>query len=137
MRHDSDEVTLMIRSEVDVLRARKESQRLAQDIGMTTVDAVKVATAVSEIASNALFHARRASITLRVRSDGKRTGLLVVVADKGPGIPDLNAALRDGYSTRNSLGIGMGAAKRMMDEFDVMTVLGKGTTVTMAKWIAS
>ncbi|HYC43396.1 MAG TPA: anti-sigma regulatory factor [Noviherbaspirillum sp.] len=130
----TDEVTLILKSEVDVLRARKEGQRLAQEIGLNRIDSVKVATAVSEIASNALFHAQQASINLRVLHDGKRMGLSVVVADKGPGIADLAAALRDGYSTRNSLGIGMGAARRLMDDFEVSTEVGKGTTVTMAKW---
>ncbi|OWW18935.1 hypothetical protein AYR66_04995 [Noviherbaspirillum denitrificans] len=83
---------------------------------------------------NALFHGQQAWINLRLLQDGARRGVAVVVADKGPGIPDLDAAMRDGYSTRNSLGIGMGAARRLMDDFAVTTEIGKGTTVTMAKW---
>lgn len=131
---DEDDITLMIKSEVDILRARKECQRLAQEIGLNTVESTKLVTAVSEIATNALFHAHHASITLRLLNDGRRQGLSVTVADKGYGIADLDAALRDGYSTRNSLGIGLGAARRLMDDFEVRTEIGKGTTVTMAKW---
>lgn len=134
MATDEEGITLMIKSEVDLLRARKEGQRLAREIGLNAVDSVKVATAVSEIASNALFHAQQAWINLRLLQDGKRRGLSVVVADKGPGIANLNAALRDGFSTRNSLGIGLGAARRLMDDFDIATEMGKGTTVTMTKW---
>lgn len=134
MATDEEGITLMIKSEVDLLRARKEGQRLAREIGLNAVDSVKVATAVSEIGSNALFHAQQAWINLRLRQDGKRRGLSVVVADKGPGIANLNAALRDGFSTRNSLGIGLGAARRLMDDFDIATEMGKGTTVTMTKW---
>jgi serine/threonine-protein kinase RsbT len=129
-----DEVTLILNSEVDVLRARQEGQRLAQEIGLNRVDSVKVATAVSEIASNALFHALHGSIRLRLLRDGNRLGLSVIVSDKGPGIADLDVALRDGYSTRNSLGIGLGAARRLMDDFEVDTEIGKGTTVSMTKW---
>jgi len=134
MAAGEEEVMLILRSEVDVLRARKEGQRLAQEIGMNRIDSVKVATAVSEIASNALFHGQQATIRLCVVQEGKRSGLSVIVADKGPGIPDLGAALRDGYSTRKSLGIGLGAAKRMMDDFEICTGIDKGTTVTMTKW---
>lgn len=135
MAMDKDDVMLVLKSEVDVLRARKEGQRLAQEIGMNTVETIKVATAVSEIAFNALFHAQRASISLcLLAGDGPRTGVRVIVADKGPGIADLEAALRDGYSTRNSLGIGLGAARRLMDDFEINTEIGKGTTVTMVKW---
>lgn len=134
MATNEDGVTLMLKSEVDVLRARKEGQRLAREIGLNAVDSVKVATAVSEIATNALFHAQQAWINLRVLQDGKRSGLSVVVVDKGPGIADVDAALCDGFSTRNSLGIGLGAARRLMDDFDIATEIGKGTTVTMTKW---
>ncbi|WP_420476916.1 anti-sigma regulatory factor [Noviherbaspirillum sp. ST9] len=131
---DEDDVTLLLKSEVDVLRARKEGQRLARELGMTAIDSVKVATAVSEIASNALFHAREGSVNLRMLCSGNRRGLSVTVADRGPGIADLEQAMRDGFSTRNSLGIGLGAARRMMDDFEVNTEIGRGTTVTMAKW---
>lgn len=134
MPTEGDEVRLVLRSEVDVLRARKEGQRLAGEIGLNAIDTVKVATAISEIASNAVFHAESAALTLRVIQEEKRQGLLVVVADKGPGIPDVDAALEDGFSTRRSLGIGLGAAKRLMDGFDIETATGKGTTVTMTKW---
>lgn len=131
-----DDVTLLLNSEVDVLRARQEGRRLARELGMSNIDAVKVVTAVSEIASNALFHAREGSINLRLLRAGTRSGVSVTVADKGPGIADLEAAMRDGFSTRNSLGIGLGAARRMMDDFEVSTEIGRGTTVTMAKWKA-
>ena len=135
MASDQDDVSLILKAEVDVLRARKEVQRLARKIGMNTIEAIKTATSVSEIAYNALFHAQRASIRINVLRNGARAGISVIVADKGPGIPDLEAAMRDGYSTRNSLGIGLGAARRMMDTFDIDTEIGKGTTVAMTKWM--
>jgi len=131
-----DKIVLSLKSEVDILRARKEGQRLAEALGMNTIESVKVATAISEIATNALFHAGSAEVTLMLVEHGKRRGISVAIADRGPGILDVAAALRDGFSTRRSLGIGLGAAKRLMDEFIIDTEIGNGTTITMTKWKA-
>lgn len=129
-----DEITLLLNSSVDVLRARREGQELAAQLGMNAIEVIKVATAISEIACNAVVHAQAARIVLRLRQDGKKRGLTVVVEDQGPGIQDLAAAMRDGFSTVRSLGIGLPAAKRSMDEFDIVSEVGKGTTITMTKW---
>lgn len=129
-----DDIILGLNTTVDVLRAREEARRLAAEIGLNTIDFIKVATAISEIANNAVMHATDARIAMRLQDDGGKLGLRVVVMDKGPGIANLEAALKDGYSTQRSLGIGLGAARRLMDEFDITSEVGKGTTVTMTKW---
>lgn len=136
MPADTDEILLALNSPVDVLRARMEGKRLAKKIGLNTIDSIKLVTAISEIANNAVMHGRAARIRMHLLQDGPRLGLIVVVMDKGPGIANIEAALKDGYSTRHSLGIGLGAAKRLMDEFAIESVVGQGTTITMTKWKA-
>ena len=91
--------------------------------------------AISEIARNIVSYAQRGEITFARVDDGVRRGLLVVARDRGPGIPDIDLAMRDGYSTARSLGIGLPGAKRVMDEFDIQSEPDQGTTVTMKKWL--
>ena len=132
-----DEHRLQINSEHDILTARQRGRELAADIGFSGSDLTIVATAISEIARNIVEYAGRGEIVFTLVRDGRSRGIVVVARDEGPGIPDVALAMQDGYSTRKSLGLGLPGARRLMDEFDVQSEAGRGTTVTMKKWIQS
>lgn len=118
----------------DVLVARREARELAREAGFTDGDQTVIATAVSEIARNIVTHAGSGTIDLQIVGDRGRCGLTVVCRDRGPGVPDVDLALRDGYSTSGGLGLGLPGARRLMDEFEFTSEPGKGTVVTMRKW---
>jgi serine/threonine-protein kinase RsbT len=132
-----DERRLQISSEHDILTARQRGRELAADVGFSGSDLTIVATAISEIARNIVEYAGRGEIVFTLVRDGRSRGIVVVARDEGPGIPDVALAMQDGYSTRRSLGLGLPGARRLMDEFDVQSEAGRGTTVTMKKWIQS
>jgi serine/threonine-protein kinase RsbT len=132
-----DEHRLQINSEHDILTARQRGRELAADVGFSGSDLTIVATAISEIARNIVEYAGRGEIVFTLVRDGRSRGIVVVARDEGPGIPDVALAMQDGYSTRKSLGLGLPGARRLMDEFDVQSEAGRGTTVTMKKWIQS
>ena len=129
-----DELLVPIASDVDVVTARQQGRSVAANAGFSSGDQTVIAAAISELARNILMYARRGEITLNVLTNGDRQGVVVVARDQGPGIPDVARALQDGYSTSGGLGLGLPGARRLMDEFDVSSVVGKGTTVTMKKW---
>jgi serine/threonine-protein kinase RsbT len=123
-----------IEHERDIVVARQKGRELAARAGLTATEQTLVATAISEVARNIIVYAVRGEVVLApIRADGRR-GVLVVARDEGPGIPDPALAMRDGYSTAKSLGMGLPGARRLMDEFELTSALGKGTTVTMKKW---
>jgi serine/threonine-protein kinase RsbT len=93
-----------------------------------------IATAISEIARNIVMFAKRGELTVSVVTENGRTGVTVLARDIGPGIPDVARAVQDGYSTYGGLGLGLPGARRLMDEFEIISEVGKGTTVTMTKW---
>lgn len=130
----ADELLLAIAADVDVVQARQRGRELALEAGFSAGDQTVIAAAISEIARNILMYARRGEIALRVVRNGERQGVVIVARDDGPGIPDVARALEDGYSTSGGLGLGLPGARRLMDEFDVTSVAGQGTTVTMTKW---
>ncbi len=132
----SDDVRVAVAAESDVLAARQEGRRLAAAAGFSGSDLTIIATAISEVARNIVHYATRGEILLRVAHLDGRSGIVVVARDEGPGIPDLEQALQDGYSTGGGLGLGLPGARRLMDELEVVTELGRGTTVTMRKWTA-
>jgi serine/threonine-protein kinase RsbT len=131
----ADEFRLVIGSEHDILTARQRGRELAEEVGFTGSDLTIFATAISEIARNIVQYAERGEITIEVVRDGDRPGVVVVARDDGPGIPDVEQAMQDGYSTGRSLGLGLPGARRLMDEFDLQSRTGHGTTVTMKKWM--
>jgi serine/threonine-protein kinase RsbT len=106
---------------------------LAAQLGFSGADQTLIATAISEMARNILTYARCGEIILRSEQD-HRPGIIIIAADEGPGIPDIQRALQDGYSTSGSLGLGLPGTKRIMDEFSIISEVGKGTVVTMKKW---
>jgi serine/threonine-protein kinase RsbT len=120
--------------DADVVLARQKAREAAARAGFSGTDLTLIATAVSEIARNIVKFARRGEFTFLIVSEAGRTGLVMTARDSGPGIPDVAQALRDGYSTYRGLGIGLPGARRLMDEFDIVSEVGKGTTVTMTKW---
>ncbi|MGH7440483.1 MAG: anti-sigma regulatory factor [Polyangiaceae bacterium] len=125
-----------IERETDIVTARQRARELAKSLGLSSTDQTLVALAVSEVARNIVSYARRGTVLVE-RIDAKgRTGVRIVAADEGPGIPNVDLAMRDGYSTGKSLGVGLPGAKRVMDEFELVSIVGKGTTVTMTKWRA-
>lgn len=130
----SDEVLVSVTSDIDVLRARTEGRTMASSLSFSSSEKTLIATAISEVARNIVNYAKSGEIVLRVVRRGDRRGILVIASDKGPGIPDIARAMEDGYSTGGSLGLGLPGSKRLMDEFEVVSEVGKGTAVTMTKW---
>ena len=129
-----DATHVVIAHDGDIVEARRKGRELAQRIGFSGSDLTLIATAISEIARNIVVYADRGEISLSEADNGGRRGIIVVARDEGPGIPDIEGAMRDGYSTGNSLGLGLPGARRLMDDFEIMSTVGQGTTVTMRKW---
>ena len=129
-----DEIRVPIADDRDLVAARGEGRALAGRLGFSRTDATLIATAISEVGRNILVHAGQGEIELRPAREGNRTGLVVVARDQGPGIRDVGAAMRDGYGTKNGLGLGLPGARRIMDDFRIDTEVGRGTTVAMCKW---
>lgn len=129
-----DEIHVSVETDAALVVARAEGRALAQRLGFRPPDPTLIATAISEIGRNLLVHAGHGEIIMRPLADGRRYGVLVIVRDEGEGIPDVDAALGLGHASRGGLGLGLPGARRLMDEFEVESELGKGTTVTMRKW---
>ncbi len=127
------EVRVPIKDAPDVVLARKQARELASRLGFSRTDQTILATAVSEIARNIVRFAGTGEALIEML-DEPRPGLRVTASDTGPGIADIDRALTDGYSTYNGLGMGLPGARRLMDEFTLVSELGRGTTVTMTKW---
>lgn len=130
------ETTIPIASEVDVVVARQKGRVLAEEAGFNGTDLTVIATAISEVARNIVSYAGEGEIAVCLSEEGYRRGIVVVASDQGPGIPDVDQALQDGFSTARSLGLGLPGAKRLMDEFQIESEVGRGTTVMMKKWVS-
>jgi RNA polymerase sigma factor (sigma-70 family) len=128
------EVRIPIHTDADVVTARKQGRELAARAGFTATDLTVIATAISEIARNIVMFARRGEINVSLVGENSRQGITVVARDSGPGIPDLERALQDGYSGYGGMGLGLPGSRRLMDEFEITSEVDKGTTVTMTKW---
>ena len=128
------ETTVTIASDGDIVIARLQSRALVLRMGFAPTDATLVATAVSELARNIVLYAKRGDITLKPLEIRGRRGILVVARDEGPGIPDIQRATGGGCSTAGSLGLGLHGVKRLMDEFEIVSVAGIGTTVCVKKF---
>jgi serine/threonine-protein kinase RsbT len=129
------EARVPIESDADVVSARQRGRELAAELGFSGSDLTVIATAISEVARNIIAYARSGELVLHLVDGTGRRGIVVVAHDEGPGIPDLEQALQDGYSTGDSLGLGLPGARRLMDEFEIVSEVGRGTTVTMTKWM--
>ena len=123
-----------LRAEDDVVRARQAVRSWAVEMSFSLVDQTKLVTAASELARNTVVYGGGGTLRMEALEDGARKGLRLVFADEGPGIPDLETALRDGYTTGNGLGLGLGGAKRLVNEFAIESHVGEGTRITVVKW---
>ena len=129
-----EEVEVAIRSDHDIVLARQNGRTMAVELGFSSGDATLIATAISELARNIVSYARTGKIVLSRIQSSSRTGIQVVAWDAGPGIPDVQQALRDGFSTSGSLGLGLPGVRRLMDEFAINSKPNHGTVVTVKKW---
>lgn len=129
-----DVETLPIGSGEDVVRVRQAVRSAAVRLGFSLVEQTKLVTAASELARNTVDYGRGGQCELQVVHAGERVGLRLVFRDEGPGIPDVEVALRDGYTTGTGLGMGLGGARRLVDEFAIDSAVGVGTTITVTRW---
>jgi serine/threonine-protein kinase RsbT len=129
------ETSVPIEHEGDIVTARQKGRELAAAAGLSATEQTLIATAISEVARNIVVYARRGEVIIVRLDDRGRRGVMVVARDEGPGIVNPDLAMRDGYSTTKSLGMGLPGARRLMDEFELSSMVGRGTTVTMKKWV--
>jgi serine/threonine-protein kinase RsbT len=125
---------MKIVKETDVIPFRNRLKEYAVKIGMGLVNQTKIITAASELARNMLKYANGGKVVLEIISKGRENGIRLTFADEGPGIPNIALAMKDGYSTAKSLGLGLPGTRRLVSEFNIESVVGKGTTVTVIKW---
>ncbi|MGA3238262.1 MAG: anti-sigma regulatory factor [Bryobacteraceae bacterium] len=126
--------TMPIHSDDDVVLVRRKVRAWSVELGFGLVDQTKIVTAASELARNALIHGGGGTVQVEALNDGARKGLRLTFEDRGPGIPDIELAMRDGYSTGTGLGLGLSGAKRLCNEFDVRSTVAQGTRITIARW---
>lgn len=125
--------SIAVLSESDIVAVRRRVREAAAKLGFSLVDQTKVVTAASELARNTLIHGNGGEMQL-ITLNGPRVGLQLKFEDRGPGIPDVQLALRDGFTTGSGLGLGLGGAKRLVNEFEISSRQGEGTTVTVTRW---
>ena len=130
-----DHARIRIRASADIIAARQQSRAIASLLGFSNSDLTMITTAISEVARNIVDYANEGQVTITLISEGTKTGVKIVVSDEGPGIADIPAAMRDGFSTGQGLGIGLPGARRLMDAFEIASEVGKGTTIVMKKWL--
>lgn len=130
------EARVRIQSSADIVTARQQGRTMAAEIGFSNSNLTLIATAISEVARNIVEYAKEGEAVITLLNDGPRKGVKIVLSDQGPGIPEISVVMRDGFSTGRGLGIGLPGARRLMDEFEIASEVGKGTIVTMKKWLA-
>jgi serine/threonine-protein kinase RsbT len=130
-----NKVSIPINTEFDIVIARQKGREMAKDYGFATIDLALIATAISELTRNIITYAQRGTLSLDLLDEHGRKGIIVICKDDGPGIDSIELAMQDGYSTINSLGLGLPGVRRLMDDFEIQSEPGKGTTITTKKWI--
>jgi serine/threonine-protein kinase RsbT len=125
---------LEVRAANDIVRVRQRMREWAVEAGFSLVDQTKVVTAASELARNTLEHGGGGTARVELLADGGRRGVRLICEDQGPGIPDIQLALKDGYTSRGGLGLGLGGARRLVNEFAIESQPGAGTRVTITRW---
>ena len=129
-----NEIRVPILTDVDIIAARQSGRKLATELGFNHTDTTLIATAISELTRNIILYAKQGELVLRPLQNKDAKGIMVIARDDGPGIKDVPLAMRMGYSTSGSLGLGLPGVSRLMDEFKIDTQPGCGTTVTLHKW---
>lgn len=130
-----DEARIRVDSELGVVAARQAGRQMAGELGFSTTDQALIATAISEMARNIIQYARSGDISIELISRQFQRGIQVTAKDEGPGIPNVEMALRDGYTSGKGMGMGIPGARRLMDEFAITSEVDRGTTVVMKKWL--
>jgi serine/threonine-protein kinase RsbT len=125
--------TVPVKAEPDVVAVRRQIRDLALKMGFSLVDQTKLVTAASELARNTIIYGLGGTLQIETLN-GPRSGIRLTFEDKGPGIPDIDLALRDGYTTGSGLGLGLGGAKRLVSEFSLESRVGEGTKITITRW---
>lgn len=125
---------VLIERDSDVITARQTGRQLAAELGFSTSELTLIATAISEVTRNIVTYARCGEVVFTLVQNGEIRGVEIVARDAGPGIENIELAMRDGFSTTKSLGLGLPGAKRIMDDFEIISIVGEGTTITMRKW---
>ncbi len=128
------ELRVAIKTDQDIVLARQKGRAVALELGFSSGEATLIAAAISELARNILSYARKGEILIAEMRNPKQTGMQITARDEGPGIRNITQALRDGFSTSGSLGIGLPGVRRLMDEFHITSLPGQGTTVVVRKW---
>lgn len=128
-------LSVPIEMEVDIVNVRKSVRQAANDVGFNVTDVTRIVTAASELARNIFRYANKGLVSLEFQQLGPRRGIKLTFSDNGPGIEDIDQAMQVGYSSANGLGLGLPGAKRLMDEMDISSRAGKGTTVSIVKWL--
>lgn len=123
-----------LKSSEDIIRARQRVRTCMMDQGFNLIDQTKMVTAVSELARNTFDHGKGGTLHIEYLVDGGRNGIRITFLDHGPGIPDIELALKDGYTTGTGLGLGLGGSKRLVNEFQIWSKLNEGTRVTVTRW---
>lgn len=131
----AEETNVDIHSEWGIVAARQAGRTMAKEIGFGSVDQARITTAISELARNIYLYADKGKIRLQEARGTNRLGIRIIATDEGPGIPDLRRVMEDGFTTSGGLGAGLPGVKRLMDEFDIDSKVGAGTTITAIKWI--
>lgn len=128
-------ICIPINIEADIFIARQNSREIATNFGFGTIDVALIATAVSELTRNIITYAGKGRLTLELIEEQRRKGIKVVASDEGPGIENIELALQDGFSTSGSLGLGLPGVRRLMDDFEIHSKFGSGTSITAKKWL--
>ena len=131
---DGSETVVPIESDADIVVARQRGREMGAELGFEAGDLALIATAISELARNIVIYAERGEIVLRKHVEGARRGIVVISRDEGPGISDISLAMRDGHSTSGGLGLGLPGVRRLMDDFEIESLSGRGTAVMVRKW---
>ncbi|MEG4217683.1 anti-sigma regulatory factor [Microcoleus sp. Pol14C6] len=126
--------TLEIRSSSDIVHVRQQVRTWAVAMGFGLLDQTKIVTAASELARNTVEYGKGGTVTLEMLQLGTRKGLRLIFEDKGPGIPDIELAMTDGYTSNHGLGLGLSGSKRLMHEFEIVSKVGKGTRIAIVRW---
>ena len=137
MRRQKIIQNVQIENNMDLVKARQTIRTIALDLNYGIVNQTKLVTAVSELTRNVLLYARKGEIIIELIETGTKKGLRITVTDEGPGIPDVDLAVTDGFSTSRGLGKGLSGTKKLMDDFSIQTNVGKGTEVVIIKWMDS
>jgi serine/threonine-protein kinase RsbT len=126
--------TMLIRSSTDIVLIRQAVRKWSVELGFSLVDQTKMITAASELARNSLDYGGGGQVQLEMVENGTKRGLRLTFSDQGPGIPDIELALKDGYTSGSGMGLGLGGAKRLVNTFEISSTVGQGTRVTIARW---